>query len=76
MSESELTTRLDCTMPAATKLNTAAPLAQLEIAGKLISENLQADATRVPELDVALVTGGGAHLFFHARSATNSNIQV
>ncbi len=49
-------------MPAATKLNTVAPLAQLEIAGKLISENLQADAARVPDLDNALVIGGGALL--------------
>jgi hypothetical protein len=51
-------------MPAATKLNAVAPLAQLEMAGKLISENLQADAARVPDLDNALVTGGGALSIF------------
>ena len=56
--------RLDSAMPAATKLNAVAPLAQLEIAGKLISENLQADAARVPDLDNALVTGGGALSIF------------
>jgi hypothetical protein len=37
--------------------------AELENAGKIIEEHLRADASRVPDLDVALVsTGGWAYL--------------
>jgi hypothetical protein len=32
---------------------------ELENAGKIIEEHLRADATRVPDLDVALVSTGG-----------------
>ena len=41
-------------MPVSTKLNASVPIAELETAGKVIREHIQADATRVPDLDVAL----------------------
>lgn len=45
-------------MPAL-KLATATPnVGDLENAGRVIKEHLQADAARVPELDVALATSG------------------
>jgi len=40
-----------------TKLSVAT--AELENAGKIIEEHMRADASRVPDLDVALVTTGG-----------------
>lgn len=37
--------------------------AELENAGKLIEDHLRADASRVPDLDVALVSTGGVLWF-------------
>lgn len=48
-------------MPAPTKLSSSPTIADLEHASKIIKDNLQADAGRVPELDVALVAAGGQH---------------
>ena len=48
-------------MPSQTKLSVVTT--ELENAGKIIEEHLRADASRVPDLDVALVsTGGWAYL--------------
>lgn len=49
----------DIAMPAPTKLSSSPTIADLESASKIIKDNLQADAGRVPELDVALVAAGG-----------------
>jgi hypothetical protein len=46
-------------MPAVTKLSASSQVVELENAGKVIKEHLQADASRVPELDVALIGTGG-----------------
>ncbi|CCA71270.1 related to NUP170-nuclear pore protein [Serendipita indica DSM 11827] len=41
-------------MPVSAKLNASVPIADLETAAKTIKEHIQADAARVPDLDVAL----------------------
>ncbi|KAG8827238.1 hypothetical protein FRC19_004757 [Serendipita sp. 401] len=48
-------------MPVSTKLSASVPIADLESAGKVINEHIKADASRVPELDVALVATGGTN---------------
>lgn len=68
---------------AAAVHSASASLAQLEIAAKLISDNLQADASRVPDLDVALGIGGGTfaslstqHIFLTNSSITRSKYKL
>jgi hypothetical protein len=66
-------------MPLQTKLSVVT--AELENAGKIIEEHLRTDASRVPDLDVALVsTGGWAYLQISPRRVAHrvihSQVQI
>ncbi|KIM34387.1 hypothetical protein M408DRAFT_94881 [Serendipita vermifera MAFF 305830] len=59
------------TMALSTKLSVVT--AELENAGKIIEDHLRADASRVPDLDVALVSTGGSNSSSAAYSDTPSD---